>query len=121
MGLDDLFTEAVKHASTVDFSKSNTADSVSVFESTIRYVGGLLSAYEMSDRKFPVLLEKAKQLADKLAFAWVGVSSSTNYIDIKLTLPKNNDIPFGHININTNTPVVDTVSSHMPPKAQGST
>ncbi|KAF8814729.1 alpha-mannosidase 1 [Phlegmacium glaucopus] len=92
MGLNDLFTEAVDHMSTVDFSKSNTADTVSVFESTIRYVGGLLSAYEMSDRRFPVLLAKAKQLADKLAFAWVG----------------NNDIPFGFIDIDTNSPVVDT-------------
>lgn len=42
-----------------------------MFESTIRYVGGLLSAYELSDRTFPVLLQKAKELADKLAFAWV--------------------------------------------------
>lgn len=75
MGLNDLFTQGVQQISTVDFSKSNTADSVSIFESTIRYVGGLLSAYEMNNRADPVLLAKAKQLVDKLTLGWVGVSS----------------------------------------------
>jgi hypothetical protein len=31
-----------------------------LFETTIRYVGGLLSAYELSDEKFPVLVTKAQ-------------------------------------------------------------
>jgi mannosyl-oligosaccharide alpha-1,2-mannosidase len=74
MELNDLFIQAVNQTSTVDFTKSNTPDNVSVFETTIRYVAGLLSAYEMSNRAFPVLLEKATQLTDKLTFAWVGVS-----------------------------------------------
>lgn len=46
----------------------------SIFETTIRYLGGLLSAYELSDQQFPVLLEKAKEVGDKLTFGWVGVS-----------------------------------------------
>ena len=46
----------------------------SVFETTIRYLGGLLSAFELSGSEHQVLVEKAKQLADKMAFAWVGVS-----------------------------------------------
>lgn len=46
----------------------------SFFETTIRYVGGLLSAYELSDEKFPILVAKAKQVADGLINAWVGVS-----------------------------------------------
>lgn len=46
----------------------------SVFETTIRYIGGFLSAYELSGEKFPILVEKAKEVADKMAFAWVGVS-----------------------------------------------
>jgi mannosyl-oligosaccharide alpha-1,2-mannosidase len=74
MGLNDLFAEAITKVSTVDFTKSKTADLASVFESTIRHVGGALSAYELSDCKYPVLVEKAQQLADQLAFAWVGVS-----------------------------------------------
>lgn len=47
--------------------------SCSVFETTIRYLGGLLSAYEQSDKQFPILLQKAKEVGDKLVFAWVGV------------------------------------------------
>ncbi|KDR80124.1 hypothetical protein GALMADRAFT_61912 [Galerina marginata CBS 339.88] len=86
MGLDDLFSEAVGFASNIDFSKSNTADLVSVFESTIRYMGGLLSAYELSGKQHPALVAKAKQLADKLTYAWIG----------------DNDIPFGHIDFSNN-------------------
>ena len=74
MGMDDLFTEAIASLSTIDFTKAKTTDSASVFESTIRHIGGMMSAYELSNRKFPVLVQKAKQLADQLAFAWVGVS-----------------------------------------------
>jgi len=47
-----------------------------VFETTIRYLGGLLSAFELSGQQFPILLEKAKEVADKMAFAWVGVRVS---------------------------------------------
>lgn len=75
MGLDDdLFTQAVAEVSKIDFTKAKTSDLASVFESSIRHIGGLISAYEMSDGKYPVLVQKAKQLADQLAFAWVGVS-----------------------------------------------
>jgi len=88
MGLDGYFTEAVAFASKIDFSKSNTPDTVSVFETTIRYLGGLLSAYELSDRKHPMLLSKAKEVADKMAFAWVG----------------DNDVPYGHLDFATNQP-----------------
>jgi mannosyl-oligosaccharide alpha-1,2-mannosidase len=38
----------------------------SLFETTIRYVGGFLSAYELSNYKYPILVTKAKQIADKL-------------------------------------------------------
>ncbi|KAJ7851623.1 hypothetical protein B0H14DRAFT_2509167 [Mycena olivaceomarginata] len=50
---------------------------ISVFETTIRFVGGLLSAYELGGEKHPIqLVTKAKLVADKMAFAWVGVRSS---------------------------------------------
>ncbi|KAF7305092.1 alpha-1,2-Mannosidase [Mycena kentingensis (nom. inval.)] len=90
MGLDDFFNEAVNFSSTINFSESNTEDTVSVFETTIRYLGGLLSAYELSNEQHPVLLAQAKTLGDKLAYAWVG----------------DNDIPFGFLDFNTNTPVI---------------
>ncbi|KAJ6538726.1 glycoside hydrolase family 47 protein [Mycena sp. CBHHK59/15] len=68
----DFFNEAVNFSSNIDFSKSQTSDTVSLFETTIRYVGGLLSAYELSGEAYPVLVTKAKEVADKMAFAWVG-------------------------------------------------
>jgi len=46
---------------------------LSVFESTIRYVGGLISAYELTGKTDFVLIQKAQQLADKLVFAFTGV------------------------------------------------
>ncbi|KAG5720018.1 hypothetical protein E4T56_gene4046, partial [Termitomyces sp. T112] len=88
----DLFQEAVTFSSNIDFSKSQTPDTVSVFETTIRYLGGLLSAFELSDQKYPVLLEKAKEVADKLAFAWVG----------------QNALPFGFVNFTANSPTMAT-------------
>ncbi|TFK34476.1 glycoside hydrolase family 47 protein [Crucibulum laeve] len=86
----NLFSEAVDYVGTIDFSRSRTSDTVSVFETTIRYVGGLLSAYELSNQEHPVLLTKAKEVAEKLAFAWVGTS----------------DVPFGHIDFSNNVPKV---------------
>ncbi|KAF4583556.1 maturation of Asn-linked oligosaccharides protein [Pleurotus pulmonarius] len=94
MGLDDLFAEGLNFSSHIDFSKSQTSATVSLFETTIRYLGGLLSAYELTGEKFPVLLQKAKEVADKMAFAWVG----------------DNKIPFGFVDFSTNTPTVATIS-----------
>jgi hypothetical protein len=49
-------------------------DFCSVFESTIRYIGGLVSAYELSGKQHYFLIEKAKELADRLSLAWSHVS-----------------------------------------------
>ncbi|KAI8992647.1 glycoside hydrolase [Pilobolus umbonatus] len=38
-------------------------EEVSVFESIIRYLGGFISAYELSERKEDILLQKAEKLA----------------------------------------------------------
>ncbi|KAF8637898.1 hypothetical protein AX17_002521 [Amanita inopinata Kibby_2008] len=92
MGLTDLFNEAVNFASNIDFSRSQTSSTVSVFETTIRYLAGLLSAYELSDAKFPVLLQKAQEVADKMAYAWVG----------------NNAVPYGFLDFTNNSPNIAT-------------
>lgn len=52
-------------ATSLDFNKDYDA---SVFETTIRVVGGLLSAYDLSQDK--VFLEKARDIADRLLPAW---------------------------------------------------
>ena len=67
MGLFDEFEQAATAAAAIDWDIS-TSRSCSVFETNIRYVGGLLSAYELSgDRR---LLEKALELADMLYAAF---------------------------------------------------
>ncbi|EUC36588.1 glycoside hydrolase family 47 protein [Bipolaris zeicola 26-R-13] len=63
MGLREEFDEAVEAVAAIDFGRTNLT-SVSVFETTIRYLGGLLSAYDMSGK--PILLKKAIQLGEML-------------------------------------------------------
>ncbi|KAL2539090.1 Mannosyl-oligosaccharide 1 [Abeliophyllum distichum] len=66
MGLDEQFQRAREWiANSLDFNKNYDA---SVFETTIRVVGGLLSAYDLSGDE--VFLEKAKDIADRLLPAW---------------------------------------------------
>ncbi|KAM5534000.1 hypothetical protein V8D89_012320 [Ganoderma adspersum] len=94
MGETDLLEQAVNHTATVDFTRDHSGSTVSVFETTIRYIGGLLSAYELSNKTYPVLVTQAQTLADKLAFAW----------------SRGNTIPYGTININTTVPSNGTTS-----------
>ncbi|WCJ42300.1 Mannosyl-oligosaccharide 1 2-alpha-mannosidase MNS2 [Euphorbia peplus] len=66
MGLDEQFQKAREWiANSLDFNKNYEA---SVFETTIRVVGGLLSAYDLSGDK--VFLEKARDIGDRLLPAW---------------------------------------------------
>ncbi|KAI3521258.1 hypothetical protein L1887_10719 [Cichorium endivia] len=66
MGLDEEFQRAKEWVeNSLDFNKNYDA---SVFETTIRVVGGLLSAYDLSGEN--VFLEKAKDIADRLLPAW---------------------------------------------------
>ncbi|KAF3763098.1 family 47 glycoside hydrolase [Cryphonectria parasitica EP155] len=64
MGLRDEFDEAVDAvAKDIDFG-SSSQPRVNMFETNIRYLGGLLGAYELSRRS--VLLQKAVELGDML-------------------------------------------------------
>ena len=69
MGLDEEFEAAVKAVRSIDFTTS-AVPRVNVFETTIRYLGGLLSAYDISGAKHHVLLEKATELGDMLYAAF---------------------------------------------------
>lgn len=77
MGLTDDYAAAVNFTKNIDFSESHTSDSISLFETTIRYLGGMLSAYELSGKTDYGLITKAVELGDKLAFAWVGNNTRT--------------------------------------------
>lgn len=61
MGLRDEFWEARDMVANIDF-RNGHGQLAKVFETNIRYVGGLLSAYELSAD--PVFLQKAVELTD---------------------------------------------------------
>lgn len=67
MGFESDFDEAVTAVSQIDFNKPGEVI-LNVFETTIRYLGGLLSAYDLSGRA--VLLDKALELGDMLYAAF---------------------------------------------------
>lgn len=62
MGLKDEFYEAAAAAVTINWETRET--SVNMFETTIRHLGGLLSAYDLSKER--ALLHKAVELGDML-------------------------------------------------------
>ncbi|KAK4201784.1 glycoside hydrolase [Triangularia verruculosa] len=63
MGMKDEYKEAVQKTGTINWDKTNSPH-CSLFETTIRYLGGLLSAYDLSGDR--ILLEKAIELGDML-------------------------------------------------------
>ncbi|KAH7544746.1 hypothetical protein FEM48_Zijuj01G0018900 [Ziziphus jujuba var. spinosa] len=66
MGLDEQFQRAREWvANSLNFNKDYEA---SVFETTIRVIGGLISAYDLSGDE--IFLEKARDIADRLLPAW---------------------------------------------------
>lgn len=65
MGLKEDFEMAVQAIWTIDFSYTEQKD-VNVFETTIRYMGGFLAAYDISEGKYPALIHKAVEVGDLL-------------------------------------------------------
>lgn len=65
MGLYDEFELAVNALDEIDFSTTESKD-INVFETTIRYMGGFLAAYDISGAKYPILLDKAQEVGDLL-------------------------------------------------------
>ncbi|KAG5181591.1 mannosyl-oligosaccharide 1,2-alpha-mannosidase [Tribonema minus] len=90
MGLKNEFAEAT--AWVRDSLTFANAGSVSVFETTIRELGGLLSAYDLSGEK--VFLEKAQDLGDRLMPAF----------DTPSGLPVNN-VEFRYLSHATGNPI----------------
>lgn len=69
MELFDEFNDAVAALKTVDFSTC-VLEELNVFETTIRYLGGFLAAYDLSGGKYNTLLDKAVELGDMLYMAF---------------------------------------------------
>jgi mannosyl-oligosaccharide alpha-1,2-mannosidase len=98
MGMKDEFAACVTAVEHIDFT-TNTERELNIFETTIRYLGGLLAAYDLSDGKYPALLEKAKELGEILYSAfdtpnrmpvcrwdWKKHASGTNLLPADFTL-----------------------------------
>jgi mannosyl-oligosaccharide alpha-1,2-mannosidase len=65
MGMKEDFEIAVNSIEEIDFTTTE-AEKINVFETTIRYLGGFLAAYDISGEKYPVLLSKAIEVGDLL-------------------------------------------------------
>ncbi|KAL2151376.1 hypothetical protein VTH82DRAFT_6474 [Thermothelomyces myriococcoides] len=80
MGLKDEFDEAVDAVGEIDFTTTPYRDEIPVFETIIRYLGGLLGAYDVTgnDPRYSVLLDKAVELAEIL----MGVFDTPNRLPI---------------------------------------
>lgn len=63
------FEMAVTACQKIDFSTTHVEE-VNVFETTIRYLGGFLAAHDISEGKYPGLLEKAVEVGELLMSAF---------------------------------------------------
>ncbi|KAF1845467.1 glycoside hydrolase family 47 protein [Cucurbitaria berberidis CBS 394.84] len=64
MNMKDEFNEAVAAVAEIDFVDGD--GELNMFETTIRYLGGLLSAYDLTECKEKRLLQKAMELGDMI-------------------------------------------------------
>ena len=69
MDLKEEFSEAVEAVKDIDFTTSIRND-IPLFETVIRYLGGLVAAYDISGGVHKILLDKAVELADVLIGAF---------------------------------------------------
>ena len=65
MGMKSEFRDAIEAVKDIDFYTTDE-ETLNVFETTIRYLGGFLGAYDLThgEEEFPILLEKAVEIAD---------------------------------------------------------
>lgn len=105
MEQDDIVKIILDFVPTVDFTMNNAfgdnAQWTSLFETNIRYLGGMLGSYDLlkgpfahldPDGKADALLSQAKTLADSLKFAFntpTGVPVNAIYIDNQTFTPNN--------------------------------
>ncbi|KAF2798074.1 glycoside hydrolase family 47 protein [Melanomma pulvis-pyrius CBS 109.77] len=98
MEQEDIVNQILDFIPTIDFTKTNTPEPsvVSLFETNIRYLGGLLSSYDLlkgpfshldvNEANVDALLTQAQSLADTLKFAF----------DTPTGIPVNHVFPNNH-------------------------
>jgi len=69
MNMDKEFSIAVAALEKIDFT-TTPLETLNIFETTIRYLGGLLSTHDLTKGKYPVLLKKALDLGEMLYIAF---------------------------------------------------
>lgn len=69
MGMKKEFKSALTGLKSIDFQTTPLTE-LNVFETTIRYLGGLLSAYDVSGHKHGILLKKAIEVGEMLYHAF---------------------------------------------------
>ncbi|KAI9611312.1 hypothetical protein KEM48_004553 [Puccinia striiformis f. sp. tritici PST-130] len=94
MNLQDRFTQGVAETLKIDFLRSQTDDGVLIFETTIRYIAGILSAYKLSGATNTPLLDQARKLGDKLLVCWQD---------------NQQNLPFPFLDFTTNKPVAGSL------------
>ena len=69
MDMKEEFVEAVQALGSIDFTTTEET-TLNTFETTIRYMGGFLGAYDLSNGEYPLLLSKAMELGEMLLVAF---------------------------------------------------
>ena len=98
MGIPPIVNEIISYIPSIDWSVSADDEVVSLFETTIRYLGGLLSGYDLlsgplahlahNPDNVASLLEQAQNLANNLSYAFKtpsGVPSNNLYFSDRST------------------------------------
>ncbi|RPA72784.1 seven-hairpin glycosidase [Ascobolus immersus RN42] len=67
MGLDEVLLKQVEWVKTVNFTTTEKGGAVSLFETTIRYIGGLLSAHDLLSGPYSHLIPDKAERAETLA------------------------------------------------------
>jgi mannosyl-oligosaccharide alpha-1,2-mannosidase len=92
MNFDHLLVKCEEHVSTIKWESDKM---ISVFETTIRYLGGLISAYDVTGKE--IYLKKAKELSTYLLPAFNSKSglpyhetnTKTYVANLRLTIVEN--------------------------------
>lgn len=69
LGMKEEFEEATNALKDIDFTTTERHD-IPLFETVIRYLGGLIAAYDLSSGKYRIILDKAVELAEILMGAF---------------------------------------------------
>lgn len=96
MGKQDVVNTILNHISKIDYSK--TSSEVSLFETTIRYLAGMLSGYDLLNGPASNMAQDPSLVNDLL-------TQSKNLADVlKFAFNTPSGVPHNNINIETQTP-----------------